>query len=95
MRLLARAAGVVGQLPIGLAVERLQQGAGVLEEGSAQAQFDGFEVADAVMGQGLADHVQEGGGCAELGVGDLRRLKLFFESGWASWARVSWSVTVT
>jgi len=61
----------------------------------AQAKFDSFEVADTLAGEGLANEVQEGVGFAELRVGDFRRLEcFFFESGWASWARVSWSVTV-
>ena len=86
---LAGPAGVVGHLKIGVLVEGLEQGAGVLEKGFAQAQFDGFEVADA-----LADEVQEGVGFVELRGGDFLGREFFFESGWASWARVSWSVTV-
>jgi hypothetical protein len=95
MGVLARPAGVFGHLQIGILVEGLEQGAGVLEEGFAQAQFDGFEVADTLAGEGVANEVQEGVGFAELRVGDFRRLEcFFFESGWVSWARVSWSVTV-
>ena len=86
---------MVGQAQVGLAVEFLEQGAGVLEEGFAQPQLDGFQVADALAGQVLANQVQEGGGFPELRVGDLRGLKFFLASGWASWARVNWSVTVT
>jgi hypothetical protein len=95
VRFLAGPAGVVGQREVGGLVEGLEQGAGVFEEGLAQAQFDGFEVADALAGEGLADEVQEGVGFAELGVGDFRGPEFFFASGWASWARVIWSVTVT
>jgi hypothetical protein len=95
MGVLAGPAGVVRHLQIGVLVEGLEQGAGVFEEGFAQAQFDSFEVADTLAGEGLADEVQERVGFAELRGGDFRgRECFFFESGWASWARVSWSVTV-
>jgi len=84
-----KTAGVVGHAQVGRTEEFLEHLAGVLEEGFAQTQLDGFKVAHALAGQGLADDVQEGGGFAELDVGDLRGLEFFLVSGAASRARVS------
>ena len=95
MAFFAGTAGLLGQAQVGLAVKFLEQGAGVLEKGFPQPQLDGFQVADTMAGQVLANQVQESGGFPELPVGNLRGMEFFLASGWASWARVNWSVTVT
>jgi hypothetical protein len=91
----AGSAGIVRHLQIGLVVELFEQAPTILEQSLAPAQLDRLQVGDALPGQALAHHVQEGGGFLERFVGDLFRLEFFFPSWDWSCRQVSWSLKVT
>lgn len=83
MGFFARTAGVVWHGEFRISVELFEQTAAIFEQGLAQAQFDGFAVANPVALQILASQPQEGFGFLELFVGEFLGLKFFLlpESG--------------
>jgi hypothetical protein len=75
---LAWPAGIVRDAEPCLGIELFEQVAAVFEQGFAQAQLDGFAVADAVALQILAGQSQEGGRFLALFLGEFSRLESFF-----------------
>ena len=92
MALFPWTAGVVGQAHPGLFEQLFQQAAPVLQQGLAQSQFDGLQVARPLPCKILPDQPQERFGFPELLGLDFRDLEFFLASGSPSANWVIWSV---
>jgi hypothetical protein len=81
MAFFAGAAGIIRNVQGVRRQEPFQQAASIFEQRLAQAQLDGFQIANALPGKALLNEPQEGPRLPELFFLDFRELEFFLTSG--------------